>query len=228
MKTTARIIALASIFTLVGVLTTAWGAETVADLISQGEAVTAKTNSAKTALDTAVKNNDALVAEGKQIQAEQQQLKANIDAYKKQNDDVKQQTTDYKSKCDNKQLTPDQYKACKEQLAQINASINAVNAQPAILNKQQNDFLAHANKYNQEVKAAPKEVSAADTAFRKAEIDQFQWLDKARALVASAAFEPYAKKAGCPDVKNPAKTTDSAMKMSDEILTCLKKVAGSS
>jgi uncharacterized protein YlxW (UPF0749 family) len=227
MKTTIRIIALASVFTLAGALVPAWSAESVTDLISQGEAVEAKTNTTKAALDQAVKNNDALVAEGKQIQAEQQQLKAAIDNYKKQNDSLKQQTADYKSKCDNKQLTPDQYKACKEQLAQINANINAVNAQPAILNKQQNDFLARANKYNQEVKSAPKQVSADDTAFRNALINQYQWLDKARVLVASPAFAPYAKKADCPDVKNPAKTTETAMKMSDEILTCLKKVAGS-
>jgi chromosome segregation ATPase len=227
MKTTARIIAIASLLTLAGAMVAAWGAESVVDLISQGEAVTSKTDSAKTALDQAVKNNDALVAEGKQIQAQQQQLQANIDAYKKQNDDVKQQTVDYKAKCDNKQLTPDEYKACKEELAQINASINAVNAKPASLNKQQNDFLARAKKYNEEVKTAPKAVSAAQTAYRNALISQFQWLDKARVLVASPAFAPYAKKAGCPDVKNPAKTDEAGMKMSDEILTCLKKVAGS-
>ena len=44
-------------------------------------------------------------------------------------------------------------------------------------------------------------------------------------MVASPAFQPYAKKAGCPDVRNPAKTTEAATKMSDAILACLKKVA---
>jgi len=227
MKTTVRIFMLATIVGLAGTLTTAWGAESVASLITQGEAVTAKTNSAKAALDAAVKNNDALIPEGKQIQAQSQQLQADIAAYKNQNDSVKQQTADYKSKCDSKQLTADQYKACKEELAQINASINTVNSQPAILNKRQNDYIARATKFNQEVKTAPKEVNAASTAYTHALISQFSWLDKARVLVASPAFAPYAKKAGCPEVKNPPKSDEAGMKMSNEILTCLKKVAGS-
>ncbi|HVC27960.1 MAG TPA: hypothetical protein VNF48_00245 [Gammaproteobacteria bacterium] len=226
MKTTVRIIALASIFTLAGVLTTAWGAESVTSLISQGEAVMAKTNSTKTTLDAAVKNNDSLVAEGKSIQAEQQQLQADIDALKKASADFNQKASDYEAACAKPKST-DQYNACKTQNVGLKQQSNQLKTEPAQLNKRQNDFIARATKYNQEVKAAPKEVSTADTGFRNALINQYQWLDKARVLVASPAFVPYAKKAGCPDVKNPAKTTESAMKMSDEILTCLKKVAGS-
>ncbi|HVA55821.1 MAG TPA: hypothetical protein VNI53_08540 [Gammaproteobacteria bacterium] len=226
MKTTVRIIALASLFTLAGVLTTAWGAESVTSLISQGEAVIAKTNTTKAALDAAVKNNDALVTEGKQIQADQQQLKTDIDALKKASADFNQKASNYEAACAKPKST-DQYNACKAQNAELKQQSDQLKTEPAQLNKRQNDFIARATKYNQEVNTAPKEVSAADTAFRNALINQYTWLDKARVLVASPAFVPYAKKAGCPDVKNPAKTTESAMKMSDEIITCLKKVAGS-
>lgn len=226
MKTTVRIIALASVFTLAGVLTTAWGAESVTSLISQGEAVSAKTNTAKASLDAAVKNNDSLVAEGKSVQAEQQQLQADIDALKKASTDFNQKASDYEATCAKPKST-DQYNACKTQNAQLKQQSDQLKTEPAQLNKRQNDFIARATKYNQEVKSAPKEVSAADTSFRNALINQYQWLDKARVLVASPAFAPYAKKAGCPDVKNPAKSTEAAMKMSDDILTCLKKVAGS-
>ena len=57
---------------------------------------------------------------------------------------------------------------------------------------------------------------------------QEQWLDQARNLAASPAFQPYAKKGGCPDVMKPPKSFEAIMSMSDSILTCLKKVAGTS
>ncbi|MGA9855640.1 MAG: hypothetical protein WBR29_10225 [Gammaproteobacteria bacterium] len=226
MKTTVRIIALVSVFTLAGVLTAAWGAESVTSLISQGEDVIAKTNTTKATLDAAIKNNDALVAEGKSIQAEQQKLQADIDALKKASADFNQKASDYEATCA-KPKTTDQYNACKAQNTELKQQSDQLKAEPAQLNKRQNDFIAQATKYNQEVKTAPKEVTASQTAWRNALINQYQWLDKARVLVASPAFEPYAKKAGCPDVKNPAKTDEAGMKMSDEILACLKKVAGS-
>ena len=226
MKTTVRIITLAFMFGLAGVLTTAWGAESVVNLISQGETLIAKVKSSQATLDAATKKNSDLAAEGKQIIVEQQQLKADIAAYQKQNDNVKQLTGDYKSKCDGKQLNAAQFTDCKAQLAQINTDIDAVNSQPAKLNKRQNDFIKRANEYNQEVQSTPKQVRAADTTYRDAMVSQYEWLDKARTMVASPAFQPYAKKADCPNVKNPAKTPEAAMKMSDEILTCLKKVAG--
>lgn len=225
MKTTVRIFMLATIIGLAAPLTAVWGAESVASLITQGEAAVAKSNSSKDALDAAVKKNDSLVAEGKSITAEQQQLQADIDALKKASADYNQKASDYEAACA-KPKTTDQYNACKAQNAELKQTSDQLKSEPAQLTKRQNDFIARATKFNQEVKAAPKEVEAAQNAWRKALIDQYSWLDKARVMVASPAFEPYAKKAGCPDVKNPAKTDEAAMKMSDEIITCLKKVAG--
>ncbi|MDE2091071.1 MAG: hypothetical protein KGJ08_04125 [Gammaproteobacteria bacterium] len=227
MKTTVRIITLASIVALASVMATAWGAESVAALITQGESLISKVNSKKDALDAAVKANSDLATEGKQIIAEQKQLEADIAAYKKTNDDIKQQTADYQAKCNGKQLNQVQFADCKAENTQINAAINAANAQPAKLNQRQNDFLARANKYNDAIKTAPKQVTAADTAYRDALANEYDWLDKTRTLILSPSFQPYAKKANCPNVKNPAKSVEENLKISDEIITCLKKVAGS-
>ena len=225
MKTTVRIITLALMFGLAGVLTTAWGAESVVDLITQGETAAAAMKSAKSELDAALQKNAALAAEGKQIQAQQQQIQAGIAAYKKKVANVQTETDNYKSTCSSKQLNTDQYKACKAQLAQINADIATVNAEQPRLTKNQSDWQTRAVKYNQAIQTAPNEVRAADSKYRNAMVDQYHWLDKARLMVASPAFQPYAKKAGCPNVRNPAKTSEAATKMSGEILACLKKVA---
>ncbi len=225
MKTTVRIITLALIFGLASALTTAWGAESVVDLITQGETAAAAMKSTKTELDAALQKNAALAAEGKQIQAQQQQIQAGIAAYKQKVADVQTETASYKSTCSGKQLNKDQYKACTAQLAQVNADIATVNAEQPKLTKNQSDWQTRAVKYNQEIQTAPNAVRAADSKYRNAMVDQYHWLDKARLMVASPAFQPYAKKAGCPDVRNPAKTSEAAMKMSDEILACLKKVA---
>jgi predicted nucleic acid-binding Zn-ribbon protein len=225
MKTTLRIFTLAFILGLAGALTAAWGAESVVELITQGEASAAKMNSAKDALDAAMTKNNTLALEGNQIKAQQQQIQSEITAYKQKVDDVKTETDNYKTTCNGKQLNPDQYKACKAQIAQVNSDITAVNAEQKKLNKLQSDWQSRAVKYNQEVQTTPKEVREADNKYRTAMADQYQWLDKARDMVASPAFQPYAKKSGCPDVRKPAKTSEAAIKMSEDILACLKKVA---
>jgi predicted nucleic acid-binding Zn-ribbon protein len=225
MKTTVRIITLVSILGLAGALTAAWGAESVVDLITKGESSTAAMNSAKAELDAALQKNKDLAVEGKQIQAQQQQIQAAIAAYKQKVADVKTETADYQSKCSGKQLNQDEYKACKAQLAKVNQDISDVNTESPKLNQQQTAWQARAVKYNQAVQTTPKEVRAADSKYRNAMATQYQWLDKARDLVASPAFQPYAKKAGCPDVRKPAKTSEAAVKMSQEVLACLKKVA---
>ncbi|MGH8396708.1 MAG: hypothetical protein ACRETA_00480 [Gammaproteobacteria bacterium] len=228
MKTTVRIAALALTLGLAGVLTTAWGAESVVNLISQGESVTTAVNSAKSARDAAVEKNNALAAEGKQIVAEQQKLQADIGALKTKEDSIKQETDAYKSNCQStsKRLSPDQYNACKAQHDQIQSDIDQAKTQPPILQKRQADFIARATKYNQEIKDQPKQVSAADTKYRNSIPALENWVDAARTMVASAAFQPYAKKAGCPNVMKPPKSLEAMMTMSNEILTCLKKVAG--
>ncbi|MGA9853304.1 MAG: hypothetical protein WBR15_10270 [Gammaproteobacteria bacterium] len=225
MKTIVRIVTLSLALGLAGALATAWGAESLVNLITKGEAVAATVKSSKAELDAATQKNNALAAEGKDIEAQQQQLQADIAAYKQKVANVNTETANYKATCNGKQLTQDQYKSCKAQNAQINADIQAVNTQPAKLKKRQDDFISRATNYNQQVKSAPNQVRAADTKYRNALASQVSWLDDARDMVATAAFQPYAKKAGCPDVMKPPKSLDQVTGMSDGILSCLKKVA---
>ncbi len=228
MKTTVRIVTLVFALGLAGALTTAWGAESVVNLISQGESAIAAVKSAKTARDAAVEKNNSLAAEGKQILAEQQQLQADIAALNTKENSIKQETAAYKASCQDKskKLTQDEYKACKAQRDQIDNDINQINTQPPILKKRQSDFIAQATKYNQKIKDSPKQVRTADTKYRNSIPALENWNTSARTMVASSAFQPYAKKAGCPNVMKPPKNLDTMMTMSEGILACLKKVAG--
>lgn len=228
MKTIVRLATLALVVSLTGMCTAAWGAESVINLISQGEITTAHVHTGKAALEAATRKNDALAAQGKQIAAAQQQLQADIAALTAKEGSIKQETAAFKSSCENTKtrLTPDQYKACKVQHNQLKSDITQVNSQPPILKKRQADFIARANKFNKEVVAAPGQVQAADATYRNALASQEQWLDRARNLVATPAFQAYAKKANCPDVMQPPKTIAGVMRMSNGILACLKKVAG--
>ena len=225
MKTTLRMFTIAFLLSLAGVLSVAWGAESVASLITQGEEITNRIKTHKAAFDAGLKKNQSLVGEGKQITADMEQLKADIAAYKSSNASIKKQTADYQSKCNGKQLNPTEFAACKAQLAQINQEINENNTAPTKLNQRQNALMARAQKYNQEVVSVPKEVKADESAYENALADQQTWLQKARTLVASPGFVPYAKKAGCPNVEKTPKSLDDIMNMSQSIITCLKKVA---
>ncbi len=226
MKTTLRFISISLVLGLAGALTAAWGAESVIHLISQGESIQNKVRSTKAALDAATQYNNSLATQGKKITVQQQQLQSAIAAYKQQVADVKTETAKYKSTCEGKQLNQEQYKSCKAMNAKINTDIAAVNTTLPKLNKQQDDLNARAVKYNHDIQAAPGQVRTADANYRNAFSLQESWLDQARNLVASPAFQPYAKKAGCPNVMQPPTTMVALLKMSDEILVCLKKVVG--
>lgn len=225
MKTTVRIVTLSLALGLAGAMTAAWGAQSVVELISSGESAIGATKTAKAALDAAVQKNAALSAQGNAIRAEEQKLQADIAALKQAADDYNQKATDYKTQCA-KPKTDDQFNACKAENAQLKATADQLRTQPAALNKRQNTFISEATAYNQQVKDAPNMVKDADTKYRNAISMQYVWLDKARDMVASPSFQPYAKKAGCPNVAKPAKSQEAATIMSDEVLSCLRKVAG--
>lgn len=228
MNSKFRIASLALGLGLAGIVTVAWGAESVINLISDGEAVVSNVKTTQSAQDAVTKQNQALAAEGPQLVADQKKLQADIAAYQKQVDDVKTQSADYKIKCQNKDknLKPDEFKACQAQRAQITALIDQVNKQPQVLNQRQKDFNDRANAYNkatQDLKAdAPKASNAYSIALTKEEA----WIDRVRTFLLSPAVQPYAKKAGCPDVEKPAKDIAGVNKMSIKALACLKKIAG--
>ncbi|MGH8413500.1 MAG: hypothetical protein ACRESX_02080 [Gammaproteobacteria bacterium] len=224
MKTTVRIVTLALALGLAGALTAAWGAQSVVELIKQGESVIGAVNSAKVDRDALLQKNSSLAAEGKQIVAEQQQLQADIAAFQKASDEFNKKATDYQSKC-KKPPTTDAFNACKAEHAQLIDESTNLKTEPAKLNKRESDLNTKAVKYNQETQVIPKQVRAADDKYRNTLPALENWNTAARTMVASAAFQPYAKKAGCPNVMKPPKTVDAEITMSNEILACLKKVA---
>jgi len=226
MKTTLRIVTLSLMLGLASVLTTAWGAESVMDLISQGESNIANVKAAKAALDDITQKNTALQSQGTQIQAENTKLQADIAAFKQQVADYNQKATDYKQQCSSVKSN-DQVKACNAEHSALQQESDDLKNKPATLNAREKAFIAQATTYNQQVKELPNQLKTAEDKYRNAVSFQYAWLDKARDQVASPAFQPYAKKYHCPSVMKPAKTQEEADSMTDQILACLKRVVNS-
>lgn len=229
MKTTVRIVTVSIILSLGGALTAAWGAESVMDLISRGESTMAKVESSKAALEAITQKNIALKAQGEQINAENAKLQAGIAAFKQASADLNQKITAYNQTCDHPK-TDDQYKSCKAQNQELQQESARLKSKPDELNQQQKTWIAAATAYNQQVKDLPAQAKDADSKYRNSVSYLYDWLDKARDMVASPAFQSFAKKsnAGCPNVMKPPKTLDGVMDMGNQIIHCLKKVAGTS
>jgi hypothetical protein len=209
-----------------GAASAAWGAESVINLLASGEAVQKEVMDSKAKTESEEKQNKDLAQEGRDLNAAQLKLTADIEALNKDSDSITQRKTDYSTQCPSgKTFTPDQLTACKNAAAQINADIIANTAKNAELKKRNEEFTAKAKSYNDTVKNNPGDVKASYDAFNAATKKEGAWLDAAREQLSSDAFKPYAAKAGCPDVNKPSKTTDAMIKMTDEVLACLKKVS---
>jgi cell division protein FtsB len=212
-----------------GAASAAWGAESVMNLISSGEAVQKEVADAKAKTEAAEKKNKDLVEEGKELNATNAKLNADIAALNKDSDSITQRKADFANQCPSgKTFTPDQLAACKSAAAQINADIVANTAKNAELKKRNEEFAAKAKAYNDTIKSDPNAaVKSAYDAFNAATKKEGAWLDAAREQMSSEGFKAYGAKAGCPDVNKPAKTTDAMMKMADDVIACLKKVSNS-
>lgn len=216
------------VLALAGAMTAAWGAESVMNLISSGEAVQKEVMDTKAKMETAVQKNKDMVAEGKQLTADENKIKSDIDAWTKENDGVKQRTAEYQTRCGaDKQLTPDQFKACNADKDQLNADIAKVNSENAELNKRNTALNTKIPVYNDQVKAGPGDEKSTYDAFNAATKKEGAWLDAAREQLSSEAFKSYGAKAGCPDMNKAPKTTDAMIKMTDDVIACLKKVSNS-
>lgn len=207
---------------------TAWGAESVMNLISAGEAVNKEVNDTKAAYDAIQQKNKDLLGEEKELGAAEQKIQTDIQAYQSDSQKVQQSTTDYKARCGGgKQLTPDEYKACNADLTQINADVARVNGEFPVLTQRKNQIDAKVAAHNDAAKGIDGKIKDAYSSWNSALKKQGSWLDQARTQITSDAFKPYAQKAGCPDTTKPAKTADAQMKMSDDVVACLKKVSNS-
>ena len=209
-------------------VTAAWGAESVMNLISTGEAVNKEVNDNKAAYDAVQQKNKDLVGEEKQLVADESKIQEDIKTYQSDSAKVQQSMADYKTRCGGgKQLTQDEYKACTADQASINADVARVNGEFPVLKQRKDQIDAKVANHNEQGKGMDAKIRDAFAAFTTSLKKQGSWLDQARTQITSDAFKPYATKAGCPDVNKPAKTPEAEMKMADEVLACLKKVSNS-
>lgn len=211
---------------VLGLATAAWGAESVMSLISNGEAVQKEVTDTKAAMESSEAKNKSLASEGNKLTSDQKQLVADVAAWNKENDELKQRIADNQANCaPDKKLTQDQYNACKAQIAQLNNDINKVNSENGDLNKRNKDINERIPKYNDAIKGIGDEIKQGFAAYNAALKKEAAWLDQARTQMSSSAFASYGKKAGCPDVNKNAKTPEAMIQMSNDVITCLKKVS---
>ena len=211
-----------------GAASAAWGAESVMNLISSGEAVQKEVMDTKARTEAAEKRNKDLVQQSKDLNAMSSKLTADIAAWKKDQDSLAQRKADYTTRCGAKGLNNDQIKACQAEAAQLNDEINKNTAANADLQKRNDEYNKKAQAYNETVKSDPNaDVKSAYDAFNAATKKEGAWLDAAREQMSSEGFKSYGAKAGCPDVNKTPKTTDAMIKMTDDVIACLKKVSNS-
>ena len=206
----------------------AWGAESVMNLISSGEAVQKDVAETKARMDAAVQHNKEVAAQGNALAAEKAKLTADFASWQNENDDIKKRSGEFQNRCSpDKKLEQEQLRACKKDADELNQDINKVNGDNAELEKRNAALNARILSYNQEAQKAPAEQDAAYAAFNASTQKERGWLDSARNQLATDAFKSYSDKAGCPDMTRPPQTTDAMIKMTDDIITCLRKVSSS-
>ena len=211
---------------LAGAMTAAWGAESVMNLISSGEAVQKEVTDTKGNYDTLQAHKKALAEQAKQFGVDQQKLKSDVDQYQADSAAVNKSAADFKTRCGaDKKLTQDEFKACTADQQQINADVTRVNGEFPTLKTREDTLNTKIADYNKEATGIDAKVNDGFTSYSAALKKEGAWLDQARTLLVSDAFKSYGTKAGCPNVNKPASTPEAANKMTDDVLACLKKVS---
>jgi uncharacterized coiled-coil DUF342 family protein len=211
---------------LAGTVTAAWGAESVMNLISGGEAVQKQVHETKASYDAVQAKKAEMIAQAKQFGVDQNKLAADVAQYQKDSAAVNQSTADFKTRCgQDKKLNQDEYKACTADQQQINADVTRVNGEFPALKQRKDTLDAKIAEYNKGAGGIDAKVNEAYKTWDSALKQEGSWLDQARSLLVSEAFKSYGQKAGCPAVGKPATTPEGADKMTSDILACLKKVS---
>lgn len=206
--------------------TTAWGAQSVMSLISGGEAIMKEVTDSKAAYDAAVTKQKDLVVEAKTLNDQNAELTKDSADYKSGQASIQQREADYQKSCGpDQKLTQDQYTACQSSVQSINADIAKNSALAKSINSRLTDLKAKSDAHNAAIKTADPDVTSTYSTWTAALKKQTAWLDQTRDMILSADFKSYAQKAGCPDVNKPVKTADAQMKMSGDVIACLKKVS---
>jgi hypothetical protein len=204
----------------------AWGADPVPALISSGAALQKDLADAKLRVDAAVQKDKDVAAQGKELIAEKAKLLADLADWQKEDGFIRQRSDDFNNRCNpDKRLNAEELKACKKDADEIGQGIAKVNGDNAELGKRNDALNAKIPAYNQEAQKATAEQDAAHAAFDSTTKKEGAWLDVVRKQLSSDAYKPYGAKAGCPDMDKRPDTTDAIIKMTDDVIACLKKAS---
>lgn len=205
---------------------TAWGAQSVMALISGGEAIMKEVTDSKADYDGAVQKQKDLVAEAKELNAQNDQLTKDMADYKTNQASIQSREADYQKSCGpDQKLTQDQYTACQQTVQSINGDIAKNSATVKSINSRVTELKAKSDAHNEAIKTAQPNVTSTYASWTASLKKQTAWLDQTRDMILSQDFKSYAQKAGCPDVNKPVKTPEAQMKMSSDVIACLKKVS---
>lgn len=213
-----------AMITVADVAGSARAAESVSQLIKQGEAVVAAAHQAKAAQNDISQRNTKLKAESTQLKSDQATLQSAVTTFQDKQDKVKGMMADYQKNCAGKTLPEDKYKTCKDQEATILAAASSVNAAQVPLVKQQDEFNARVTAFQSEVKRLKTDAPNAAANYEIALNSEQDWLNQARGFLMTPAVRHLARKAHCENFQAAPKGINGLNRMSDAALACLKKI----
>lgn len=222
-KLRCALLAIAMI-TVAGAAGSTWAAESVSQLIKQGESVVAAAHQAEAAQNDIKQRNAQLEAESAQLKSDQDTLKVAVSTFQDRQNRVNDLMASYKTNCAGKTLPEDKYKVCKEQETTILAAASSVNAAQVPLVKQQDDFNARVTAFQAKLKQLKTDAPTAAANYEIALNNEQDWLNGARMFLLTPAVRRLAGKAHCGDFRTAPKGIAGLNQMSAAALECLKKI----
>lgn len=218
--------ALLTIATIIvaGTAGSAWAAESVSQLIKEGESVVTTARQAETAQNNVKQSNEQLVTESAQLKNEQDTLKVAVTAFQDRQDKVNGLMNAYKTNCAGKTLPEDKYKVCKDQETTILAAASSVNAAQVPLVKRQDEFNARVTMFQVKLKQLKADAPQVAANYEIALNNEQNWLNRARNFLLTPAVRRLADKARCADFRTTPKGIDALNQMSAAALVCLKRI----
>lgn len=201
-----------------------WAAESVSQLISEGESAVTAAQQAASAQADIKQRNATLATESEQLKTDQTALKTEVSAFQDRQSKVNGMVADYKKDCSGKTLPENKYKACKEQETTIMSAASSVNAAQAGVVKSQDAFNARVTSFQAKLKQLKEDAPNAAANYEVALNTEQNWLNRARNMLLTPSVQRLAKKAACADFRTAPNGVDGLNQMSANALECLKKI----
>lgn len=213
-----------AMITVAGAAGSAWAADSVNQLVKQGEAAVAAASQAEAAQNDVKQRNTQLEAEGAQLKSDQVTLKSAVATFQGSQNKVQDMMADYKKNCAGKTLPEDKYKTFKDQETTILAAASSVNAAQVPLVKQQDAFNARVTAFQAKLKQLKADAPNAAANYEIALNNEQDWLNQARGFLLTPAVRHLARKAHCANFQTAPKGIKALNQMSAAALDCLKRI----